>query len=94
MRRLKDGSLFALKFLQPKDSHDFTNIKNEVGFMMQCSDEDSILKCIDAFDYKQRLWIFLEMMDLGALTELIEQKHGSISEKICSYILLKTLQGV
>lgn len=83
-----------MKFIQPKDSHDFNNIKNEVGFMMQCRDEDSILKCIDSYDFKERLWVFLEMMDLGAMTELVEQKRGGINEKICAYILLKTLQGI
>lgn len=62
--------------------------------MMVCNDEDSILKCIDAYDFKDRLWVFLEMMDLGALTDLVVEKRGNIDETIISYILLKTLEGI
>lgn len=40
--------------------------------MLMCKQEDSILKCIDAYDYRERLWVFLELMDVGALTEILE----------------------
>jgi serine/threonine protein kinase len=91
VRRLEDDAEFALKFIQPKDLADFSNIKNEVAFMSMCEGENSILKCIDAYDYRERLWVFLEMMDLGCITDLVEEKRGNIDEKVCSYILLKTL---
>lgn len=71
-QRLDDGKFFALKFMQPKNEEDFRNIKNEVGIMMMCKEEDYIVKCVDAFDYKERLWVFLELMDVGALTHMLE----------------------
>ena len=55
--------------------------------MMLCEEEDSILKCIDAYDFKERLWVFLEMMDVGAMTQMLEERRGNIDEKICSYII-------
>lgn len=61
---------------------------------MMCKGEESILKCIDAYDYRERLWVFLEMMDLGALTYLVEEKRGNIDEKVSAYILRKILEAV
>jgi p21-activated kinase 1 len=94
VKRLKDGKEFALKFMQPKSKEDYNNIKNEVAMMMICEKQDNILKCIDAYDHKERLWVFLEMMDVGALTEVIIGNEGKINEKVCAYILRKMLEGV
>ena len=94
VRRLSDNKDFALKFIQPKDIYDYNNIKNEVALMMLCEEEDSILKCIDAYDFKERLWVFLEMMDIGAMTNLVEERRGNMDEKICAYILKQTLEGI
>jgi p21-activated kinase 1 len=94
VKRLSDQKDFALKFIQPKDQMDYNNIKNEVALMMLCEEEDSILKCIDAYDYRERLWVFLELMDVGALTTMLEERRGKIDEKICAYILRKTLEGL
>jgi serine/threonine protein kinase len=94
VKRLTDGQFFALKFMQPKDVNDFNSIKNEVGLMMMCQDEDSIIKCIDAYDFKERLWVFLELMDVGALTNMLEERRGNIDEKLCAYILRRALEGL
>lgn len=94
VKRLADGQFFALKFMQPKDVNDFNNIKNEVGLMMMCQEEDSIIKCIDAYDFKERLWVFLELMDVGALTNMLEERRGNIDEKLCAYILRRALEGL
>ena len=58
--------------------------------MMQCQ-EQSILKCIEAFDFQERLWIFLELMDVGSLTMMLEERRGLIDEKVCAFILRRTL---
>lgn len=61
---------------------------------MLCKDDPTIIKCIDAYDYGERLWVILEMMDVGALTDMLEDAKGDIDEKICAYILRKTLEGL
>ena len=61
---------------------------------MMCQSEGSILKCIDAFDFKEKLWIILEFMDFGALTELLEEKKGRFDERLCAYLLRRTLEGL
>ena len=62
--------------------------------MMMCQEDDSVLKCVDAYDYKERLWIFLELMDLGAITNMLTDNKGKIDEHICAYILRRVLEGL
>ena len=55
--------------------------------MMLCKEQYGIIRCIDAYDYFEKLWVFLELMDVGAITECLEEKKGDIDEKVCKYIL-------
>jgi len=72
-----------LKFVEAKSDNDRNVIFNEVGLMMLCKDNDGILKCYECFDFKNRLWIFLEMMDGGALTDMLEYMKGYHTEEFC-----------
>ena len=87
VKRLADEKQFALKFIEPKNKQDYNNIKNEVAIMMLCKEQYGIIRCIDAYDYFEKLWVFLELMDVGAITECLEEKKGDIDEKGCKYIL-------
>lgn len=62
--------------------------------MLLCKENDAILKCFECFDFKNRLWIFLEMMDGGALTPMLEEKNGNYPEEYCKFICLRVLQGL
>lgn len=62
--------------------------------MIKCKDNESLIKCYDAFDYKSRLWFFLEYMDAGCLEPIVTERKGKISENICAYILYQTLTGL
>ena len=55
--------------------------------MKICSAEDSILACTDAYDWKGKIWIFVELMDGGALTDMVVEYAGKLPENICVYIL-------
>ena len=52
-----------------------------------------MLKVIEAYDYRDRLWIFVELMD-DAFTAYVQNWHKSYSENICKYVLKKTLEGL
>jgi len=67
-------------------------MKNEVA-LMKTNDGDSIIKCVEAFEFKQRYWIILEMME-SALTDILIQTGCTYSENFCKYVLYKTLQGL
>ena len=91
--RIADGQLFALKFTEPKTAQERKAIENEIG-IMQMSQCESIVKCFEAFDYQNRLWIFMELMDGGAFTPMLEDLQGDYSEGFCKYSLYQTLRGL
>ena len=62
--------------------------------MNVCKDQENILKCIDAYDFNKKIMLFLEYMDVGALTQIVEERKGNIDEKICAYILIQILKGL
>lgn len=57
---------------------------------MQLGFCNSIVQCYEAFDFQNRLWIFMELMDGGAFTPILEEKQGNYSEEFCRYSLLRT----
>jgi protein-serine/threonine kinase len=65
---------------------------NEIGLML-LNEGQSILGCIDVFDFKARFWIIIELMD-GCITDVIMASNQTYSEQVCKYILYKSLQGL
>jgi len=59
-----------LKFVEPKNEKERKIILNEIGLMQMCMENQGILKVLEAYDFKQRLWIFVELMD-DALTSFV-----------------------
>lgn len=85
----------ALKFIQNlKDEKDRQLMFNEVGLMNMCKDNNIVLEVIDSYDYKGCLWIFVELMDGGALTQIIEKFYTTYSENAVRYMLKETLEGL
>ncbi len=66
--------------MEPKTPEERSNILNEVGIMLACGDNQGIVQCYECFDYRNRLWIFLEIMDGGAITPMLEDMEGRVSE--------------
>ena len=89
VRKFADEKMFALKFIKPRDKAEYQNIKNEVAIMKMKG--NSILHCIDAYDFSEKLWIFRELMDIGNLRQIFKDRKGKglFDEKFCKYILLK-----
>ena len=62
---------------------------NEVALMNMCRDNggnEFVLEIFESFDFKDRLWIFCELMDT-ALTPIIEKMKETYTENCCKYIL-------
>lgn len=58
-----------------------------------CEQNQGILKVIEAYDFKNRLWIFVELMD-DALTSYIQAFCKDYSENVVKYVLKKSLEGL
>jgi hypothetical protein len=52
-----------------------------------------MLKVIEAYDFKDRLWIFVELMD-DAMTSYVQNWNKTYSENICKYVLKRSLEGL
>lgn len=52
-----------------------------------------MLKIYNSYDYRDRIWIFLELMD-SDLYSLIAENHKKYSERIVKFILRKVLEGL
>lgn len=48
---------------------------------------------LEAYDFKNRLWIFVELMD-DALTSYVQTLYESYSEDVVRYVLKKSLEGL
>lgn len=93
VKRKADNLICALKFVEPKNDKERAVIINEIGVMRMCGKNSGVLKVIEAFDFKKRLWIFVDLMD-EALTPYVQALHKSYDEKIVKYVLKKTLEGL
>ena len=61
-RRRSDSKLVALKFVSPSSISQRDLVFNEVNIMVQRSENEGIVRIFDCFDFKDRLYIFMELM--------------------------------
>ena len=92
--RKSDGQKMALKFIEPRNQNEKDVIQNEVGIMLMCKENEGVLRCFECYEFKKRLWIFLELMDGGALTQMIEELGGAYNENFCKFVCWKVLKGL
>ena len=96
VKRRSDNMPCALKFIETKSNKEKKLMKNEVALMNMSSQKkgaEYVLKIYESFDYKDRLWIMVELMDC-ALTPVIAECQDTYSENCCKYILRQTLLGL
>ena len=75
VKRKVDGLDCALKFCEPRTVSERNMIINEIGLMNRArADYATVLQILASYDYRDRIWIFLELMD-GDLTQIIEKYH-------------------
>ena len=54
--------------------------------MNQCRDAEAVVRVLASYEFKNRIWIFLELMD-DDLTNLLEKNYETYSENIVKYML-------
>ena len=64
---------YALKYVnRPMDTEkQQDSMRNEIA-MMAISNHENIIRYFDSFYFNDRFWIFLEYMDAGCLTEMLD----------------------
>ena len=66
---------------------------NEVGLINMCRNSDHVIKIWDTFYFKERIWVFLELMD-DSMTNVIETQHFRLDEDHIRYVLYESLRGL
>lgn len=84
---------YALKFVAPDTEQAKQELIDEIG-RMRSVQSDYIVKCIDAYDFTDRLWIILEMMEAGQLTKIIVDRQGDYTESFVKYALYCVAQAL
>jgi serine/threonine protein kinase len=88
------GNIFALKYITPKNENEKKIFRNEIALMMECRDSEFVLNYREAYWFRDKIWIIIELMDGGALTPMLEELKGDYSEDFCRYVLHKTVQAI
>lgn len=93
VRRNSDGIEFALKFTNPKSDIERQEIINECS-LIQHLNCDQLIRCEEVYDYKGRIWVFLELMEGGSMTDLVLRRNGDFSESFVRWTLYQVALGL
>ena len=91
--RASDGQEFALKYMTPKNKDEREAYLNEFRFFSAFEGEQ-ILRCIEVYYWQGKIFAFLELMEGGALTQIITAQRGAYSEAFCKYTLYMVAMGL
>ena len=70
------------------------SMRNEIAMMAICNHEN-IIKYLDSFFFNDRFWIFLEYMDAGCLTEMLDAGlQEKFSENVIRFIIREALKAI
>ena len=76
-----------------KDEKTLTKIKTEIAVMNLCTSR-AIVKYYETYYFKQSLFMFVEYMKGGSLTDFIYRYEKKIPENVISYIIQQILIGL
>ena len=55
---------------------------------------DNLIKCLDVYHYRNHIFIMLELMEQGSLTDIVLNYSHQYSEDFCRYNLYKAALGL
>jgi protein-serine/threonine kinase len=69
-------------------------MRNEIAMMAICNHEN-IIKYWDSYYFNDRFWIFLEYMDAGCLTEMLDAGlYWKFDENLIRFIMHESLKAI
>lgn len=87
---------YALKYVnRPMETlKQQESMRNEIAMMALCNHEN-IIRYFDSFYFNDRFWIFLEYMDAGCLTEMLDAElHTKFDERLVRFIMHEALKAI
>lgn len=92
-KRKTKNEEYAVRVMKVGDDSSMSKIKIEMAIMKICQHKN-IVRYFETFKYMNCLFMVIECMNGGALTEIIYQNFKTIPEDIISYILREIIQGL
>ena len=70
-----------------------TKVINEASLIayLAC---DEIIKCEEFYHFNNQMYIMLEYMDQGSMTDILSAQYETYSEEFCKYSLFKVATGL
>ena len=97
VKRIVDDMKVVLKVSCRQDTHKYDNLIREATLMTSIQDEN-VLSCLEAYNWENRVWLFLPYMNLGKLTTLCLDRCkngvGPFSESSCKYLIYRICHGL
>lgn len=88
----KTGQIVALKII-PLSGIGIENLEDEIDFMSQLDDKH-IVKFYGAYHRLNDIWIVMEYLDCGTLSQLVDHVLLPLKEEWISYLLRNVLQAI
>ena len=79
--------------MTPKDHDEGEAYLNEFR-LFSAFEGEQILRCIEVYVWQNKIFAFLDLMEGGALTQIIIEKQGAYSEAFCKYTLYMVAMGL
>jgi hypothetical protein len=90
------GGKVALKKVKPENKTESDALAMEIK-MMCCTRHPNIIKCYETYNYANHMWISMEYMDGGCLTDVLEtfqRLREPMNEPEIAYVLREVLLGL
>lgn len=91
--RISDKEVYAMKHIDITCAKQKIYIGNEIT-IMKSMDHKNIVKLYDTYLYKGRIFLFMEYLDGGCLTPIVENYNLKIPENVIAFILKEVLEGI
>lgn len=89
----KDKYALKLMSMTGKPANKIDEMKNEIATLSKCR-HPNIVRFHEGYIYKDKMWIFMEYLDGGCLTDLLEQVGKPFPETAIQYVVYQTLVGL
>lgn len=93
VRRRSDGREFAIKKAHGRTAANRQKIVNEASLVKMLGN-DEVVTCYELYEHGRDIWIVLEYMNNGAMTDIILDDQFRYSEEFCKYTLYKAAKGL
>ena len=91
--KISNQEVYAMKHIDITSNKQKIYIGNEIT-LMKSIDHKNIVKLYETYMYKGRIFLFMEFLDGGCLTPVVEDFKLDIPENVIAYIITEVLQGI